>query len=72
MPRVGPISRHDLIRYLRMLGFDGPFSGGNHQYMTRGDVTIRIPNPHRGDISTELLVRLLRQAGISRTTWEHL
>ena len=72
MPRVGPISRQDLIRYLRVLGFDGPYSGGNHQFMVRGDVTVRIPNPHRGDISTELLVRLLRQAGISRTAWEHL
>jgi predicted RNA binding protein YcfA (HicA-like mRNA interferase family) len=72
MPRIGPISRSDLIRYLRQLGFEGPYSGGNHQFMVRGDVTVRIPNPHRGDISTEFLVRILRQAGISRASWERL
>jgi predicted RNA binding protein YcfA (HicA-like mRNA interferase family) len=72
MPRVGPISRQDLIRYLRELGFTGPFSGGNHQFMVRNDVTLRVPNPHRGDISTELLVRILRQAGIARAVWERL
>jgi predicted RNA binding protein YcfA (HicA-like mRNA interferase family) len=72
MPRIGPVSRQDLIRYLRELGFDGPFSGGNHQFMVRQDVTVRIPNPHRGDIGTELLGRILRQAGIARATWERL
>ena len=72
MPRIGPISRSDLIRYLRQLGFDGPYSGGNHQFMVHANVTVRVPNPHRGDISTELLVRILRQAGISRTEWERL
>ena len=72
MPRIGPISRSELIRCLRQLGFDGPYSGGNHQFMVRGDVTVRVPNPHRGDISTELLVRILRQAGISRGAWDRL
>jgi predicted RNA binding protein YcfA (HicA-like mRNA interferase family) len=72
MPRIGPISRTDLIRYLRQMGFDGPYSGGNHQFMVRADVTVRVPNPHRGDISTELLIRILRQAGITRAEWERL
>ena len=72
MPRVGPIRRSDLIRCLRQLGFEGPLSGGNHQFMVRDDTTIRIPNPHQGDIGTELLVRILRQAGIARATWERL
>jgi hypothetical protein len=40
--------------------------------MVRQDVTVRIPNPHRGDIGTELLGRILRQAGIARATWERL
>lgn len=72
MPRLGPISRRDLIRYLQQLGFEGPYSGGRHQFMVRDGVTVRIPNPHQGDIGTELLVRILRQAGIGRGTWEHL
>jgi predicted RNA binding protein YcfA (HicA-like mRNA interferase family) len=72
MPPVGPIKRRQLIRYLRRLGFEGPYSGGKHQFMIRGDVTVRIPNPHRSDIGRELLVRILKQAGIDRATWEAL
>lgn len=72
MPRLGPIKRRDLIRNLRDLGFDGPFSGGKHQIMTKGDVTLRIPNPHQGDIGKELLVRILRQARIDKEEWDKL
>ena len=72
MPPFGPVSRRDLIRNLLRLGFDGPFSGGKHQFMIRGEVTVRIPNPHRGDIRRELLVRILRQAGVDRDEWERL
>jgi len=71
MPRFGPIKRQDLIRYLLLLGFDGPYADGKHMFMQRGDVTITIPNPHRGDVSRDLLSRILRQAGISREEWEH-
>jgi len=72
MPAFGPISRRDLIRHLRQLGFDGPYSGGKHEFVIRGNVTLRIPNPHRGDIGRELLSRILRQAGIARDEWERL
>jgi len=40
--------------------------------MVRGDISIRVPNPHQSDIGKELLVRILRQAGISREDWEKL
>jgi len=72
MPRFGPIGRSDLIRYLRQLGFDGPYSGGKHQFMIRGETTLRLPNPHQGDIGRDFLARILRQAGIDRTDWEKL
>ena len=72
MPRFGPISRNDLIRALREAGFDGPYSGGKHSFMIKGDLTLTLPNPHRGDIGRELLIRILRQAGISREEWEEL
>ena len=72
MPPFGPIKRKDLIRCLRSLGFEGPFSGGKHQFMVRAETTLRIPNPHRNDIGKELLIRILRQAGIDRKTWEAL
>ena len=55
MPAFGPMKRRELIACLAQLGFTGPFSGGKHQFMVRGDVTIRVPNPHQGDIGKELL-----------------
>lgn len=70
MPPFGPISRRDLIAALGNLGFEGPYSGGKHEFMVRGDVTVRIPNPHGRDIGVGLLARILRQAGISREEWE--
>jgi predicted RNA binding protein YcfA (HicA-like mRNA interferase family) len=72
MPRLGTIKRRDLIKYLRELGFDGPYTGSRHQLMVRGEVTVRIPNPHRSDIGKELLIRILRQAGVDRNEWEQL
>jgi predicted RNA binding protein YcfA (HicA-like mRNA interferase family) len=72
MPRLGPIKRRDLVRYLKQLQFEGPFSGGRHQFMVRGDITVRIPNPHAGDIGRELLARVLRQAGVSSEEWQSL
>lgn len=72
MPPFGPIARNDLIRYLRQLGFTGPYSGSKHQLMQRQDLVLRIPNPHHGDIGINLLAQILRQAGISRSEWELL
>jgi predicted RNA binding protein YcfA (HicA-like mRNA interferase family) len=72
MPPFGPIKRKDLIRHLKQFGFEGPYSGGKHQFLVRGNITIRVPNPHRADIGMELLARILRQAGINRDEWEKL
>lgn len=72
MPQFGPIRRSKLIQNLRELGFDGPYSGGSHQYMVKGQLKLFIPNPHQGDISGALLAKLLRQAGIERSEWERL
>ena len=72
MPRFGPISRKNLIQCLQRLGFAGPYSGGKHQFMVRDEVTIRVPNPHQGDIGRDLLSRILRQAGVSKEEWEAL
>jgi hypothetical protein len=40
--------------------------------MNRGNLMLRIPHPHQADIGKELLSRILRQAGISRSDWEKL
>jgi hypothetical protein len=61
-----------MIQALRKLGFDGPFSGKRHQFMLKGTLRLRIPNPHQGDISADLLAEILRQGGIDRVTWEQL
>ena len=72
MPRFGPIKRNDLIRCLKKLGFEGPYTGRKHHFMIKGETTLRIPNPHRSDIGRELLSRILRQVGISREQWENV
>lgn len=72
MPRLGPIKRNDLVRYLRKIGFDGPYAGGKHQFMIKEAITITIPNPHSGDIGRDFLLRILRQARIERSEWEKL
>ena len=64
------IARRDLVRRLRALGFEGPFSGGRHQFMIKGRQKIRIPNPHRQNIDMALVNEVLRQAGISRQAWD--
>ena len=54
------------------MGFVGPYAGGKHQIMRKGMQTIRVPNPHGGDIGAGLLARILRDAGIDRVEWEKL
>lgn len=66
------ISLRDLVRCLRTLGFDGPYSGGRHLFMIKDGLKLRIPNPHKGDISKHLLAEILRQGGISKTEWNRL
>ena len=72
MPRFGPIKRKELIHYLKVLDFEGTYSGGKHQFMIKNEIVLRVPNPHQDDIGKELLSRVLRQAGIDRKTWEKL
>ena len=68
MPRT--LSRRELVRRFRALGYTGPFSGGRHQFMVRGEKKIRIPNPHgSGDVHIGLVKEILRQAGISESEW---
>jgi hypothetical protein len=37
--------------------------------MRRGAVRLVIPNPHRGDISVDLIKKILRQGEIDREDW---
>lgn len=69
MAGLSPVSRRELVRKLRRLGFDGPFPGGKHEWMQRGGLRLIIPNPHPGSIDPGLIRRILRQAGISIDEW---
>lgn len=67
---LSTISRKELIRKFKSLGYLGPFSGGKHQFMTKGKKKIHIPNPHGSrDIHISLVKEIIRQAGISSNEW---
>lgn len=75
MPKLGPVKHKQLIKYLRKLGFDGPYSYGRspHSVMHRSDQTLTIPNKHgSGELEVNLLKKVLKQAGIDVNTWEKL
>mgnify|MGYP000925142942 FL=1 len=72
MPPFKPTKRSDLIKSLKKAGFEGPFPGGRHEFLVKGQLRLTLPNPHQGEISRELLARILRQADISREEWEKL
>jgi hypothetical protein len=42
--RWTPCKRREFIQRLRQLGFDGPFSGARHQFMTREEHRLAIPS----------------------------
>jgi hypothetical protein len=44
LSRWTPTKRRDLVRKLRALGFEGPFSGGSHQYMVRRHARLPVPS----------------------------
>ena len=70
--RLTPVSRSDLIKRLRALGWQGPVAGTRHQHMVKDNIQLTIPNPHRGDIRVNLLKIILKEAGISRDEWIRL
>ena len=69
MAELSPVSWTNLVRRLRKLGFDGPYQGGKHPYMIKGNLVLTIPNPHRRDIGVALLSRILRRTGITKEEW---
>jgi predicted RNA binding protein YcfA (HicA-like mRNA interferase family) len=71
VPNLSPCSHSELVRKLKRLGYEkGPFGKrGKHPYMTGTRGTIKIPNPHKGDIGLDLLGWILKNASISRDDW---
>jgi predicted RNA binding protein YcfA (HicA-like mRNA interferase family) len=69
MSKLAPISQNELIKKLRLFDFKGPYSGGKHQYMIKGNLRLTVPNPHKEKVSVDLLTRILRHAQITREEW---
>lgn len=64
-----PVSRRDLIKRLKKIGFVGPYIGPDHAFMARGTNRVKIPNPHKRELNVNLLAEILREGGISREEW---
>ncbi len=69
MSKLGTVSYSELVKRLRIFGFEGPYNGGKHLYMLKGSLRLTIPNPHKKNIGIDLLTRILKQAGITREEW---
>jgi len=65
MAKLVPVTRIDLIRKLKNLGFDGPFVATRHQYMFQKSQKIFIPNLHGKDIGVPLLGRIIKQLDVT-------
>lgn len=47
------VTLRELVRRLRVLGFEGPYSGGRHFFMIREKLKLRIPNSHLEKVGQE-------------------
>jgi predicted RNA binding protein YcfA (HicA-like mRNA interferase family) len=71
MPTLAPCKRREFIRKMRALGYDGPYAGGKHGYMSRtakakqtSAQTVTVPNT---DLDVKLLILILNNTKIDRT-----
>jgi predicted RNA binding protein YcfA (HicA-like mRNA interferase family) len=67
--KLSPISWSNLVKKIKRFGFNGPYQGGKHPYMVKGNLVLTLPNPHRKEIGIDLLIRILRQANIDKEHW---
>lgn len=74
MPRLSPEKSRVVIKKLRALGFEGPFSGGRHLFMRHPNskVKIPIPMPQGKDIPRGTVRAIIKQAGITVDDWQSL
>ena len=60
MSRWTPCKRREFVRRLRVLGFDGPFSGARHQFLTYRENRLTIPSNE--EYSVPQLRMMIREA----------
>jgi hypothetical protein len=74
--RWTPCKRREFIRRLRMLGFDGPFSGTRHHFLILGENRLTIPSNEEDSVPQ--LKMMLREAAailgreITLEEWDRL
>jgi len=59
MSQWNPCKRNDFIRRLRRLGFDGPYAGSKHQFLTIGQNRLTVPS--NSEYSVPQLKMMLRE-----------
>jgi len=69
MAKLSPISFKELVKKLKKYGFQSPYSGGKHLYMIKEDIRLTMPNPHKKDISVDLMLKILKHTRISKDDW---
>ena len=66
MVRLNSLKRKILIRKLKKLNFEGPYTATRHEYMIKDAQKIFLPNPHGKDIGVPLIRRIVKQIDVSR------
>ena len=76
MLHIAPISRRELIRRLKELGFEGPYHGGKHDFVRRPTDQLKLALPRsdaRGrEIGVEFQKRIPNEIGVSGKEWMSL
>ena len=76
MSKWNPCKRHEFVRKLRTLGFEGPYSGSKHHFMTIGHYRLTVPS--NSEYSVPQLKMMVREVGeivgrdISLEEWKSL
>jgi hypothetical protein len=76
MPRLGTIKRDTFVQKLQALGFEGPFPGKRHEFLTYGSYPLHIPSDK--EYSPELHADMLKEVRgilgrtLSRDEWLRL
>jgi predicted RNA binding protein YcfA (HicA-like mRNA interferase family) len=69
MEKLNPVKHSEFVRRLKKFGLNGPYTGGKHLYMLKDDLRLTIPNPHKKEIGVDLMMKILKQAGIVNDDW---
>ena len=69
--RLTPLPPREVIRRLRVFGYNGPSPGGKHQRMVHQttNLVVQIPIHGNKDVGVGVIRAILRRTGITREQW---